>query len=317
MMAEQGRIRRMKRSWHGVLLVAAIAAGACAASRPSPIVSEAAPATSSSIGPREEAEPLVGKPPAAQRAYMGWGVVSVPSFFQVEDGQYDLVIHFHGGQHLQEENFERIKLNAIVVSVNLGIGSGPYSAMFDAPGSLDTALERIQAAMDKAKMAPGAKVRRIALSSWSAGFGGLSGMLAQKGVADRIDAVLLGDSLHANFIGDMRDHKVNPAAVENYVAFARRAAKGEKLFAMTHSAIGVDGYASTTEVAAELCRLIPIEQKKPGFTWPEGMHALYEAHEGNLHIIGFDGTREPDHILHVTQMYKTTLPWLKAWWHRK
>jgi hypothetical protein len=307
----------MRSSWRAyarviaALMVAACGSGSSSAPRAS------APATASSIGPREEAEPLTTKPPAAQRAYMGWGVVSVPSHFTVVDGSYDLIIHFHGGQHLQEENLERCKINAIVVSVNLGIGSGPYSAMFHAPGSLETALDRIQAAMDKAKMAPGAKVRRIALSSWSAGFGGVSGMLDEPGVADRVDAILLMDSLHANFIGDMRDHKINPGAVENYVAFARRAAKGEKLFAMTHSAIGVDGYASTTEVAAELARLIPIEKKPPAFHWPEGMHALYEAHEGNLHIIGFDGTREPDHILHVTQMHATTLPWLKAWWHRK
>jgi hypothetical protein len=246
---------------------------------------------------------------------MNWGVLSVPSHFHVVDGGYDLIIHFHGGQALQEENMDRTRINALVVSVNLGIGSGPYSDMFGAPGSLDTALARIQTHVDKLGCAPGAKVRRIALAAWSAGFGAMT-MLGQPGVADRVDAVILADAPHANFIGDMREHKVNPGAVEPYVAFAKRAVRGEKLFAMTHSAIGVDGYASTTETAAEMLRLIPLEKKSPTFHWPDGMRALYEANAGDAHIIGFDGTRENDHMLHVTQMYATTLPWLKARWHR-
>ncbi len=269
------------------------------------------------VASREEAEPLDPKRTPAERAFMQWGVLSVPSHFQVVDGGYDLVIHFHGGQALQEENFDRTRINALVVSVNLGIGSGPYSAMFGAPGSLETALGRIQTHLDKLGRAPGAKVRRIALAAWSAGFGAIGTMLDQPGVADRVDAVILADALHTNFIGDIRDKKINPAAIEPYEAFARRAMRGEKLFAMTHSAIGVDGYASTTETATQLLHDLGMEKKPPTFKWPEGMHALYEAHSGDAHVIGFDGGREPDHMLHVTQMYATTLPWLKWRWKKR
>jgi hypothetical protein len=274
------------------------------------------PAASADIGPREEPETPNPKPPPAHRAYMKWGVLSVPSHFEVVDGGYDLIIHFHGGQQLQEENLDRCKINALIVSVNLGIGSGPYSDMFSAPNSLDTALERIQTNLDKLGRAPGAKVRRIALTAWSAGFGGVSAMLNQPGVADRVDAILLADALHANFIGDLRDHKVNPGALENYVAYAKRAVKGEKLLAITHSSIGVDGYATTTETAAELIRLVPLEKRSPSFPWPDGMRAIYEAHSGDMHIIGFEGTRENDHMLHVTKMNATLFPWLKARWRR-
>lgn len=301
----------------GMFAIVAMAIGCAPAQAPRSEV-HAAPAEAASVShdaPREEPEPPTGRP--AQRAYMKWGVLSVPAHFTVVDGGYDLVIHFHGGQALQEENFDRCRINALVVSVNLGIGSGPYSDMFGAPGSLDTALGRIQTHLDKLGSAPGAKVKRIALSAWSAGFGAIGAMLDQPGVSDRVDAVLLADSPHANFIGDIRDKKVNPGAVDTYVAFAKRAARGEKLFAMTHSAIGVDGYASTTETAAEFLRLIPLEKKPPAFKWPDGMHALYEAHHGGAHIIGFDGTREPDHMLHVTQMHATVLPWLKARWHKR
>src|SRR5579872_4194308 len=67
------------------------------------------------------------------RVKMGTAELYVPTFFQPVDGLYDLVVHFHGIPSLQEDNFERARVNAVVVTVNLGIASDAYAAAFRAP----------------------------------------------------------------------------------------------------------------------------------------------------------------------------------------
>ena len=66
----------------------------------------------------------------ASRVKFGHADLYVPTFFQPEGGTYDLVVHFHGIPSLQEDSFERAHVNAVVVSVNLGIASDAYSNAF-------------------------------------------------------------------------------------------------------------------------------------------------------------------------------------------
>src|SRR3984957_19645169 len=63
----------------------------------------------------------------ASRVKFGHADLYVPTFFQPVDGTYDLAIHFPGIPSLQEDSFEKAHVNAVVVSVNLGIASDAYS----------------------------------------------------------------------------------------------------------------------------------------------------------------------------------------------
>ena len=187
----------------------------------------------------------------ASRVKFGHADLYVPTFFQPVAGTYDLVVHFHGIPSLQEDNFERAHVNAIVVSVNLGLASDAYSGAFRAPGSFDVLLQQAQRALDQTGRAPGATLGRIALSAWSAGFASVGAILKQPGVADRIDAVLLADGPHTMY--DAPHHIYEPG-MEKWVRFAESAMRGEKLFALTHSSIQTLGYPSTTETIGELLR---------------------------------------------------------------
>src|SRR5450755_3524897 len=91
----------------------------------------------------------------ASRVKFGHADLYVPTFFQPVAGTYDLVVHFHGIPSLQEDNFERAHVNAIVVSVNLGLASDAYSGAFRAPGSFDLLLQQTQRALDQTGRAPG------------------------------------------------------------------------------------------------------------------------------------------------------------------
>src|SRR5262249_20790048 len=148
----------------------------------------------------------------------------VPTFFRPVAGKYDVVFHFHGIPALQEENFERAHINAIVVSVNMGIASDAYSNAFRAPGSFDAFLGATQKALDKTGRAPGATVGRIALEAWSAGFASVGAILKQTGVAERVDAVLLADGPHSMY--DAPHHIYEPG-MEKWVRFAEASKRGE------------------------------------------------------------------------------------------
>ena len=124
--------------------------------------------------------------PQAVRKYFGIGVLYVPPWFKVVDGKYDLIIHFHGGAFLQEENMERTRLNAVVVSVNLGINTGPYANTYSVPGALESLIARTKQELEKTHRADGAKLGRLALTAWSAGFASIGAILSQPGEAEKI-----------------------------------------------------------------------------------------------------------------------------------
>jgi hypothetical protein len=137
--------------------------------------------------------------------------------------------------------------------------------------------------------------------------------LRQPGVADRVDAVLLADGPHANYVAP---HRVNDAAIERWARFAEAAIRGEKLFALTHSSIQTVGYPSTTETIGELLRLTDVEKVSTEETGPRGMRAIYEANRGDFHVEGFEGQTAKDHIDHIKGMSDTLLPYLRERWSK-
>jgi hypothetical protein len=253
---------------------------------------------------------LVAQP---SRVKLGTAELYVPSFFQPVDGRYDLVVHFHGIPSLQEDNFERARVNAVVVSVNLGLASDAYSNAYRMPGSFDALLARADQALEQTGRAPGARLGRIALEAWSAGFAAVGAILKQPGVADRVDAVLLADGPHAMY-APSGDHAIYEPCIEKWVRLARAAEQGDKLFALTHSSIPTSGYPSTTETIGEILHLADVDKvARPG-VGPRGMREIYESHRGSFHVAGYEGQTAKDHINHIKGMSETLLPYLRERW---
>ncbi len=245
------------------------------------------------------------------RAHFGWADIYVPTFFEVKHGTYDLVVHFHGLPFLQEANVEQAHLNAIVVSVNLGISSGVYGERFRGPRAFDSLLEDVEHQVEKSGRAPGAHLGRLALSAWSAGFAAVGSILSTPANAERVDAVMLEDGPHANYIAP---HVVNDGALTKWVDFGVRAMKGQKLFALTHSSIMTEGYPSTTETIGEMIKMLGLEKVPRSDVGPRSMKEIYEVSRGDLHVKGYLGTSKEDHIDHIKGMSETVLPYLRARW---
>jgi hypothetical protein len=264
------------------------------------------------------------------RSPIAGGLLTLPPSFASEDGAYDLVIHLHGNTDLVEESFALAGVNAVVVILNLGNGSGPYEDRFANALSLPELVDRAQATMEKRGLAH-ATLRRLALSAWSAGYGGVLKTLEQPALAAKVDAVLLLDGIHVGY--QPKSTELLVERLEPFVRFARRAVDGKALFSITHSNITPIGhYAGTHETTDALLRAVGVSRGPGGEAPP--MPALFsvegviakkrivwltpesEAVQGGLHVRGYGGDQPEHHIAHLVQMSATAVPDLVAWWKR-
>ncbi len=291
---------------------AAIASSAC--SHDGPVSApKAAPAPT-----REPREPVLETPhtiestPYHARLERG-AQLYLPSSFMPRDGGYDVVFHFHGIEKIQQRNVEETKLNAALINVNLGVGTTPYSRAFRDVHTFERLLESAQAEIERSGRATDAKVRRIALSAWSAGFVAVSRILADPARASRVDAVLLADGFFTSF-SDVKKRIINEESLARFVSLTTEATRDEKLFALTHSAIPTPNYPSVAETVTKLLELASLEKKPTDTAGPRGMHEQYAVDVGSFHVHGYEGVRAGDHVKHIQAMGETLLPYLKARW---
>jgi hypothetical protein len=263
-----------------------------------------------------------------RRSPISGGLLMLPPSFQSADGRYDLLLHLHGNTDLVEESVSFSGLNAVLVIMNLGTGSGPYEDRFANPGTLPEIIDRAQAIMEKRGLAR-ATLRRLALSGWSAGYGGVLKVLEQPALAARVDSVLLMDGIHVGYAPQSHDLLLDRLAP--FTRFAKEAVEGRRLFSITHTHITPLGnYAGTRETTDALLRLVgvarepggdrhdlPILRSLEGVMPKRLIHALTPettARRGGLVVRDYPGDQPEDHMLHLMNMAVTVLPDLKTWW---
>lgn len=255
--------------------------------------------------------------PSERRVTRGGRVVFIADGCSSVEKPYDLLIHFHGAPTAMEPAFEKSGIGGVLAILNLGNGSGKYEDAFQMAGAFGDLVDRIA---DVAReMCPGSSggVRRIALSGWSAGYGAIWRILDRQADADRVDAVLLADGLHAGFEPDkQRQRVVNWAQMAAFTLYADRAVAGEKLMAITHSSI-LTPYASTTETASFLLNQQNVPKVSTEIAGPRpNMELLYRADRGNFHVQGYAGDDKPAHCDHLHAIGDTLFPLLRERWSR-
>jgi len=216
-------------------------------------------------------------------------------------GNYDVILHFHGAHPYVKELIERANLDAVVAVFNAGNGAEKYSQAYGAGGTLSSLLRQID--MATAPLCPGAKLGRVALMAWSAGYGATEKLLSRDEDRERVDAVLLADGLHAGFT-DRWKRLFAPNALQAFRDFGALAKDGKKLFAITHSSIATDGYGSTTECSRLLLKALDVPCDGD----------LVSGKSGNFSIEGFTGDDKAAHIAQFRRMDQTLLTKLRARW---
>lgn len=273
---------------------------------------------------------LVGPSATPGRTNVGRGVLSIPkTFTAMKDGQFDLVIHFHGNTELAVESYEVALLDTVVLVLNLGNGSGAYEERFSNPDALVHILSRVPAILEKRGLA-NARIRRLALVGWSAGYGAIIRSLEHPAHADRTDAVILLDGLHSSYREGT--HEVEGASLASIEAFARRAMKGEKLLVITHSKIQPIGYLGVQETVDYLLGKLELQRTEvslkteiPALRSAKGvlpkdelrpLELVSEVRSNGLIVRGFKGDQPAHHISHLMQMSQLALPELAKRWQQ-
>lgn len=282
--------------------------------RPPP-VKAAEPVERTPPPPPEPPKPAQAAAPFRSKLLTRGAELYLPTWFSPHPGGYDLIVHFHGLGRLQEGNLDRSQLNAAVVTINLGVSTDLYGNAFRDPQSFQRLLAEAQEEIDKSGRAPNAKVNRIALSAWSAGFVSVAKIMSEPANAEKIDAVIVADGFFTS-LTNIKKRTVNSASLERFATLAQAATKDEKLFAISHSSIPTVDYASTEETAAKLLEMTSNTKTPSKNVGPRNMHETYVVDRGAFHVKGYEGVTAGDHIKQITALGETLYPYLKSRWEQ-
>ncbi len=219
-----------------------------------------------------------------------------------EDGGFDVVVHFHGGDPVRKQ-FVQVTRGAVFVAVDLGVGSGAYERAFVDDRRWPQLQREIATALRAHLGDERAHIRHLALSAWSAGYGAIEKILKTHG-DDGVDAVVLLDSMHAgrNFrwpVADGTLESLSSGSIQSLFDFAKRAARGEKIFVLTHSQVIPTGYASVRRSADLLLRELQLERVSDSRRVGLLDQQTTVDHRG-VHVRGYAGRYEEAHCAHVT-----------------
>jgi hypothetical protein len=211
-------------------------------------------------------------------------------------GGFQLVIHFHGREPFRRQWVETMQ-RAVLLSVDVGISAGSYAAAFADPLELGRLITSVEQDVARRYGKGAASARHVALSAWSSGYGAIGTILSRPESEPLVDAVILFDGLHVA----LADGSLNATEMAPFVRFARRAARGERFFFLSHSSIAADHLASTTQTARYLIWKVGGEPlaATPRDADPPGMELTSSFSKAGFQVRGFRGTSQQDHTLHL------------------
>jgi hypothetical protein len=220
----------------------------------------------------------------------------------------DLLLHFHGASFIVQNAVDKYNGAICAAVINLGAGSSVYGNAFDDStrflSLLATIFDRLQQTL-----AHPVTARKVILSGFSAGYGAIRKIISTQQNYARVDAVLLLDGLHANYVPERRvlaeGGEIDSSGLAIYIRFAKEAAEknSAKKFLITHSEIFPGTFVSTTEASDFILQQLGM-RRKPILKWgPLGMQQLSVARRHHFEVRGFAGNTAPDHVDHLHGLY--------------
>lgn len=241
--------------------------------------------------------------PPGRRVELTHGELFVPQGYEVGEEGVHLVLHLHGAAWAAERNLVRSGERAVLATVVLNGLSQVYADLFSKPAPFPRILDEAKEGLRELGVTDTPEVGRLTVTSFSAGFGGVREMLKDQQTYDRIDALVMADSIHAGFVGVPEERRVNPDHMQPFVRFAKDAAEGRKTLVISHSAIEPPTYASTTETADCIISEVGGERTPVDEQWAEGLRCTSRYERGKLRIYGFAGDTAADHMRHLHELW--------------
>jgi hypothetical protein len=241
--------------------------------------------------------------PAGRRFDLGGeATLFVPEGYRARDGVVDVVLHLHGAPRVIESALVEAKWSAVLIEFNRKGLSSVYTKPFADRTLFPKLLEGALRSLAEAKLVESPKLGKVAVSSFSAGFGGVRELLKIPEHFERIDTLILADSLYCGYEGDRAARKVDPGLMAGFREFAKRAATGSKTMVVSHSSQVPEGYASTTETADDLLQVVGGQATAGRVDRGEGWVQAREFRKGGLVVLGFEGVGPEDHIRHLRRI---------------
>jgi hypothetical protein len=239
-------------------------------------------------------------PPAGQRAPLTDGQLFIPADYKPDPTGVEVILHLHGGT-AAEKSLVRSGRSAVVVSVAIPGLSSVYAKRFQDPKVFARVLAESTAKLKDLGVAPEPRVRRVVVSSFSAGYGGVREMLKDAATYDRIEALVMADTIYAGYADNgTSKRRVEPAHMAGFVKFARDAAAGKKAFLLSHCDLKPQGYASTAETADYLIAALGGKREPARDPWPaEGLTLKSRYRAGKFEVYAFAGDQGLDHMRHL------------------
>jgi hypothetical protein len=208
----------------------------------------------------------------------------------------DLLVQFKGDPQIVWNNAVYAGLNTVIVTVNYDGLSNTYKTPFlntsRFQSLLDEALAKLKLQSDFADVTAWSKV---GVSSFSAGYGAVREILKQSTYRNRIDALVMADSLYA---GLASDGTAVDSDVVDFKTYAGLAKNGLKSFILDHSSEPVP-YASTTVCANEILAYLQLTTTPVDLDGLGPLHFFRHAKSGNFELWGEVGDTDDEHWQHL------------------
>ncbi len=223
----------------------------------------------------------------------------IPRGYKPEGDSVRVFLHLHGAASAVEAALVSNERRAVLIEFNRKGLSSVYTKPFSDPALFPRLLDSAMNAIKEKRFAKAPKPSEVIVCSFSAGFGGVREMLKVPSAFERIDALILADSLYAGYDGDIKNRVVDSKAMEGFVKFAREAAAGRKSMLISHSEVVPEGYASTAETASYLIKHVGAVETATETNWGDGWIQTRTAVKGRFVVLGFSGNEGIDHLRHL------------------
>jgi hypothetical protein len=239
--------------------------------------------------------------PYAPYARLSLGRILIPQKGgHTPDMGYDVLVHFHGAEAVRKL-LVQVARGVVLVLVDKGVGGAGYARALGSPLAYPQLRRSIEGALVRHSGDKRAHIRRMAVSSWSAGTVAIGKLLQQR--QPGIDAFVILDGLHGSWKQGARrvpdPDALDARFIQRELDLARRARRGKPTFVLTHTRVDPVKYPSTGVTASLLLRELRLKPTPldPGRD-PFGQISTLDV-EG-LHVWGFAGNKE---LAHCSQLF--------------
>ena len=220
--------------------------------------------------------------------------------------KFRLTVHFHTAAWFVIQEHVRREAKHPLVSFQLGEGSTVYRRPFEDRDRFDRCLRAVEARLRTHTGIANLAISDLELSSFSAGYGAIREIVKSPAYRDRINAIVLADSIYAGFQTNgarTPDHE----HIDPWIPFAQAARDGKKTFLITYSEVATANYASSSECAQAIVNNLglshlAVSARSLDATKDPEFPLRRRTDVRGLHVWGYGGTNAQAHLTHARHL---------------